>query len=246
MISPLAVILGATIGPVVASYVTTAVLRSTDEAAPAGARSSCDGCGRQLTWLESAPIASYLFLRGRCGACGSRISFFHPIGEVTGLIAGLAIALAAPDVRAVVMGALAAALLATSLTDIRTRRLPNWLSLTIASLGALLAACRGLEVLLEGAVSAVLSLILLGGLAVAYHRRRGAVGIGQGDVKLFAALAVWVGAAAPWLVFSSAGLALVLSAFKRPADRTVVMGPPIALAGFVIGVLLEGGAWPGV
>ncbi|HKI99403.1 MAG TPA: prepilin peptidase [bacterium] len=41
------------------------------------ARSICFGCGRALPWYENVPVASYLWLRGRCRTCGA------PIGRRT-------------------------------------------------------------------------------------------------------------------------------------------------------------------
>lgn len=36
-------------------------------------RSRCDSCGKTLRPLHLIPVLSFLFLRGRCGACGSKI-----------------------------------------------------------------------------------------------------------------------------------------------------------------------------
>ena len=38
-------------------------------------RSFCPACKKQLTWSQNIPLFSWLFLRGRCANCGSRIAF---------------------------------------------------------------------------------------------------------------------------------------------------------------------------
>lgn len=232
------------LGAVVASYVTTAALRATSTPAPAGARSRCDACHRQLGWSESLPLVAFAALRGRCRTCAAPISAFHPIGEMAGLTAAIAIALVTPDVRAIALGLMAATLLALSVIDARTRILPDLLVAMVAVLATSLASVNGWDNLLIGLVAALSSLILLGAFAYVYEWRRGHVGLGLGDVKLFAALAIWLGVATPWMVAIAMALGLVIATLAPPADRKVVLGPMIAFAGFVIGLLLEAGIWP--
>lgn len=239
------VVTAAAFGAVVASYVTTAAMRATCEAAPEGPRSQCDCCGRQLGWRESVPLVSFAVLRGRCRTCSAPIAPFHPIGEATGLLAGVAIALAAPDYRALALGIMAAMLLAASVVDARIKILPDFMVAVVAVTATSLAAAKGLEVWFTGLVAALIVLVVLGGFAWLYERGRGQVGLGLGDVKLFAALALWLGAATPWMVIAAMVLGLILVAVRPPADRKVVLGPMIAAAGFSIGILIEMGIWPG-
>lgn len=52
-----------------------------------GGRSSCAICRHQLSWYELIPVLSYLFLRGRCSSCHSKISPQYFIVEfLTGLL----------------------------------------------------------------------------------------------------------------------------------------------------------------
>lgn len=45
-------------------------------------RSFCPECGRALVWYELVPVISFLFLRGRCRTCDSRISLRYPLTEL--------------------------------------------------------------------------------------------------------------------------------------------------------------------
>lgn len=50
-------------------------------------RSRCFTCARDLSWSELVPVLSYIFLRGRCKKCKSKISWQYPAVElVTGLL----------------------------------------------------------------------------------------------------------------------------------------------------------------
>lgn len=47
-----------------------------------GARSFCEICGVKLKAIYLVPIFSFLFLRGKCGNCGSKISHFYLFCEI--------------------------------------------------------------------------------------------------------------------------------------------------------------------
>lgn len=236
--------MGGLIGAVVGSYVTTVALRTTDEAAPAGPRSLCDGCRRPLAWFESAPVVAYVALRGRCRTCAAPISIFHPTGEVVGLVVGASIALAASGYRAALLTIMAAALLATSIIDARIRILPDAITAIVALLATALAATLGGDTLAIGLIAAFGWYVVLGVVAMDFKRRRGKIGLGWGDIKLIAALSIWLGAASPWMLFIAMLLAQLIVALSPPQDRKLVTGPMIAVAGFTIGLLLEAGIWP--
>jgi leader peptidase (prepilin peptidase)/N-methyltransferase len=54
-------------------------------------RSQCFSCGRQLTWFDMFPIASFLTYRGRCRTCKSKISWQYPLIELVTAILFLAV-----------------------------------------------------------------------------------------------------------------------------------------------------------
>ena len=45
-------------------------------------RSRCDVCGYTLRWYDLLPVISYVFLRGKCRKCGSKIGFEHLLAEI--------------------------------------------------------------------------------------------------------------------------------------------------------------------
>jgi hypothetical protein len=50
-------------------------------------RSRCSSCGHVIRWYENIPVASYLFLRGKCSVCGTPYGLRYPIVEaVTGAL----------------------------------------------------------------------------------------------------------------------------------------------------------------
>ncbi|MCD4811637.1 prepilin peptidase [bacterium] len=52
--------------------------------------SHCEKCNKQLKSYDLVPILSYIFSRGKCSKCGSKITVYYPISE---LILGISFAL---------------------------------------------------------------------------------------------------------------------------------------------------------
>jgi leader peptidase (prepilin peptidase)/N-methyltransferase len=197
-----------------------------------------------LGFGETLPLLSFVVLRGRCRACGERISVFHPVGELTGALAGAVIVAAALDIRVIPLVSLAASLLAAAIIDARTRILPDVLTMIAAGASLWLAASHGLDHVIFGLIAASISGVIFLLLRKGFAALRDDAGLGLGDVKLFCALALWLGFATPWMVFGAAALGLVALGLRGRGDGKIAFGPMIAVSGFVIGLLMEGGVWP--
>jgi prepilin peptidase CpaA len=116
--------------------------------------------------------------------------------------------------------------------DVRDRRIPNWLTATLA-LGGLIQAAMGVSS--PGVGSAALGL----GVGFAITFVFFAIGgMGAGDVKLFAGLGAWVGAVGIIQVFvieRVIGIVLVLvQAWRTRRLRAVVLGSAVLAANAVL------------
>lgn len=209
-------------------------------------RSACPACGTRLGPADLVPLASWLALRGRCRHCRAPIDVSYPLTEIACLLVpALAFALLPPD-RAWLAAALGWWLVALAAVDLRTRLLPDALSLPLLLLGVLVAVlgpAAGLEPPVTGADSltgAVAGFSVFALLGLLYRRLRGRDGLGLGDAKLLAAAGAWLGwQALPGTVLAAALLGLgqaVLAGAHRDPAREVPFGPALALA-FWIGLV---------
>src|SRR3954471_12626721 len=156
--------------------------------------SSCPHCGHKIRAYENIPVASYVFLRGRCRSCKAPISIRYPVVEIlSGVMAayigwkfGLTLSMA---------GALVFswALLALTAIDIDTQLLPDDITLPLMWAGLLLNLSNVFAPITSavlGAVAGYLSLWLVYWL---FKLTTGKEGMGYGDFKLLAALGAWLG-----------------------------------------------------
>lgn len=144
-----------------------------------------------------------------------------------------------PALHAVIVGCLAWA----SWVDLRSLRLPDALTATIA-VAALFLAILFPRVSL---VSAVLGMLLAGGLtlmcALVASRRAGMQAMGGGDIKLAAAIGAWIGALdVSWMLLGAALIGLIVFAVKTAtgadgAKRIIPFGPCLAIAGVAVTLL---------
>ena len=64
------------LGAVVGSFLNVCIYRMPlDLSVNKPRRSFCPACQTQLKWHQNIPLLSWLFLRGRCASCGTRIAF---------------------------------------------------------------------------------------------------------------------------------------------------------------------------
>ncbi|MEO7161123.1 MAG: A24 family peptidase [Polaromonas sp.] len=204
-------------------------------------RSRCSSCGHLIRWYENIPVLSYLFLRGKCSACGEPYGFRYPLVEVVtgGLFFFCAWRWGATPTALIWCG-FSAALLALAVIDWDTTLLPDDITLPLLWGGLIAAALQwnpavDLPTALWGAVAGYLS---LWGVYWAFKLATGKEGMGYGDFKLFAALGAWFGwpALVPMILMASVigaviGIAMKFSSGLREGGY-VPFGPFLAGAGF--------------
>lgn len=70
------------LGLIVGSFLNVVALRF-NTGKSLGGRSGCFSCGNQLSWFELFPAFSWIFQKGRCRNCSSKISPSYILGEIT-------------------------------------------------------------------------------------------------------------------------------------------------------------------
>lgn len=196
-------------GLAVGSFVTVLVHRVPAGESVVRPRSRCPSCGSPIRARDNVPVVSWALLRGRCRACGARISVAYPLLELATGALFVGAALRHPDPwRAVLLAPFLAVLLALSVIDARTKKLPNRIvypSVLVAAGYVVLAWALGAPV---DPVRAAIGSAAYGGglLVVALISPRG---MGMGDVKLAGLIGLVLGALGLRYVAVAAGLGIL-------------------------------------
>ncbi|WP_291572448.1 prepilin peptidase [Clostridium sp. UBA4548] len=90
VIKILAYILVIAYGLVIGSFLNVCVYRIPLSQSIVYPPSNCTNCNSKLKWNDLIPVFSYIFLRGKCRYCGSKISIRYPIQELLTAIIFLA------------------------------------------------------------------------------------------------------------------------------------------------------------
>ena len=221
-------------GLAVGSFATAVAHRVPRGMSIVASRSQCPACGTRIVAYDNIPLVSWLLLRGRARCCGARISPRYPLTELAvGLLFAATVLVYRDDAAEALIGLVFVAMLAVvTLTDLERRIIPN----KVLIAGVLLCLAIAIPTDPGGLPVRAAAAAAAGGLfflvALAYPR-----GMGLGDVKLAAAMGVFLGwAVAPailaaLLTGSLVGLALIARGGAAARKTTIPFGPFLALGG---------------
>ncbi len=230
------------LGIVIGSFLNVCITRIPEEISIVSPGSRCPRCKTPIKPYDNVPVFGWLWLRGKCRACGQPISPMYPLIELsTGLLfvaAYLDFGVTQATVKWIFFTCL---LIVLTITDLQVRMLPdviNWPGLAAGLLFsafvppndgiARLLAYRLFQVrlagtaagALDGLIGAAFGSLLLLGLAKGYKAARGREGMGMGDVKMMAMVGAFLGVRGTFLTLllgsltgSVIGLSVVLALY---------------------------------
>lgn len=211
-------------GLALGSFLNVVAARLPEKRSVVRPRSACGACATEIAWHDNIPILSWLLLRGRCRACGSRISVLYPLVELA--TAGLLVACVARlgfTLEAAAAAVLCVSLVIVTATDITHRIVPN--VIVVPAAAVVLALMTVAEPSPEWAIGAVGASGFLLVAALAYPG-----GMGMGDVKLALLMGAALGYVVPVALFLGMIFALVPSAvlLARHGGKARKMAIPFA------------------
>ncbi len=202
--------------------------------------SHCPACGHRIRAIENIPVASYIFLRGRCAACHTRIPPRYPVIEFSTAILSIFTAVHfgyTPQTAAAL--AFTWMIIPLCVIDYDEQLLPDCITLPLLWAGLALSLA---DIFIDSRVSIIGALSGYLCLWVVYHLFKlatGKEGMGYGDFKLLAAIGAWVGwqALPVVILFSSvvgAITGMLLIAIKgHQRSQPIPFGPFLASAGWI-------------
>ncbi len=215
-------------GIIIGSFLNVVIYRIPKGESIAYPASRCQSCQTPLKWYHNIPIFSWIFLRGKCGFCGEKISIQYPIIElVTGLIAvslfyKLGLVWYMPIVFVVF-----ALLLALVMIDFKYMAVPDNLNLLALALAVISPNILGS---LHDALLAAGGLTLLRYYLSFFLNKEA---MGEGDIIVAGTMGALLGFPLFfYALFLSAILAIVPSLMAK--ERAVPFVPFLAMATFIV------------
>lgn len=215
--------------------------------------SHCVSCKENIKPWDNIPVISWFILKGKCRKCDQPISALYPISEATMGVAWAGLAfLFSDNVSLLMLTAIAGlftVLYILSVIDMQHLILPDSLVYLVLWSGLLLVVSGHLTINVEDAIyGVVLAWLSLWGIMIGWFKVRKYEGLGNGDVKLYAACGAWIGwQQLPLLLLSSAVFGIVFWLIVRVCQqqneqqpvRYIPFGPAIAIAAFSLIVIGE-------
>ena len=202
--------------------------------------SSCPKCGHKIRFWENIPVLSYIFLKGKCSACGQGISIEYPLVEATTALLSFFIAQHFGVSWQTVLALLFTwTLIALTMIDIHKQLLPDNLTIPLLWLGIICAIFNLFVDLQSAVIGAIAGYLSLWTVYQLFKLLTGKEGMGFGDFKLLAALGAWMGwKMLPLIVvlssFVGAVIGIAMIIFARHDKRVPIpFGPYLAIAGWI-------------
>ena len=145
-------------------------------------RSHCPSCGHQVKAIENIPIISYLFLKGKCSNCSTKISAQYPLVELlTAILTTIVIWKFGLSWQAIGGILLTWYLIALSGIDIKTQLLPDNLTLPLLWIGIVFNLNSTYTDLSSSVLGAIFGYLVLWLVFHLFKLITGKEGMGYGD-----------------------------------------------------------------
>jgi len=229
-------------GIVIGSFLNVCITRIPEEISIVSPGSRCPRCKTPIKPYDNVPVFGWLWLRGKCRACGQPISPMYPLIELSTGLLFVAVYLDFGITQATVKWIFFTCLvIVLTVTDLRVRMLPDVINWPGFAAGVLFSAfvppndgiaqflsyrlfyvrLPGTAAgVLDGLIGAAFGSLLLLGLAKGYKAARGREGMGMGDVKMMAMVGAFLGVRGAFLTLllgsllgSVIGLSVVLALY---------------------------------
>jgi leader peptidase (prepilin peptidase)/N-methyltransferase len=227
-------------GLILGSFLNVCIYRMPRGLSVVRPRSACPNCGKQIAAYDNVPVLSWLWLRGRCRHCHTRITPRYMVVELMlGLLFLACFAEFGLQTETLKWCSFSFLVLGLIFTDAETHLLPDLLTLPGLAMGlawSLVTVVPGplgfyfgrgtwpapLLSFGDALIGAAVGAGFIYGTAAIYLRLRGVEGMGLGDVKLMAMVGAFMGASSTLFVLATAsflgglyGALIVVNIFRK-------------------------------
>jgi len=237
------------LGLIFGSFLNVLIVRIPKNESIVRPASHCPVCKNPIRWYHNIPVFSYLYLKGKCAVCETKISPIYLIVEVLSGLIFMAVFLKSPNIfYALFVSISFTLLLALSVIDIRYKEVPDSINLSafFAGLGAAMFYAPmptfvNLLNLLEYGKSAFLlaGFFVMLRFTLSYALKKESMG--EADIIVAATLGAMLGSMNGFLAIFVGALISLVPAFiyRKQGITEVAFVPYLAAGGFIVFMLKE-------
>lgn len=223
-------------GLLIGSFLNALIYRLPLEMNIALPRSSCPNCKHVICWYENIPVLSFLFLKGKCSNCQTKISFLYPAVEILTALFAFLIAPHSLDsgdlFNFLFFLGIFSAFLVHFIVDLKHQILPDSVNIYLGILFFVVALITKpwTHWLIGFGVGLGFPLLV----SWIFYLIKGQVGLGGGDIKLYAVLGIYLGPIAVMQnIFFSCFLGALVGLILM-ATRVIKKENPIPFGPFIL------------
>lgn len=221
------------------SFANVLILRLPKEEDVVVSRSRCVQCKSAIAWYDNIPLLAYIWLKGRCRTCKSKISVQYPLIELWhGVVASFIFYHWWQFSILHIAQMLALFLIMSIFTihfiiDLRYQLLLDKLNIALLIPVLFLVSQKGNWQ--QAVIGGVIGLLLPLAVTWLFYKLRGVIGLGGGDIKLFAILGLLFGIKGVMLnlftscLVGSVGTLSLMALGRISKEEPIPFGPYIIL-----------------
>ena len=203
-------------------------------------RSFCTSCEKQINWYDNIPILSFIFLKGKCRCCKSKINLQYFLVELVSAISFVLIYyFYGVSITTLLLIILTIFFIIIFFIDLKHYIIPNELTFPLMLIGFIKSFDPNLNQSLfpnyiNSLIGGFFGYSIIWSIIFFYKTLRKKEGMGLGDAKLIAVVGFWFGwFSIPFTIFISSMVALIFS-IPSLINKTKDMSTQIPFGPFII------------
>ena len=203
-------------------------------------RSFCTSCEKQINWYDNIPILSFIFLKGKCRCCKSKINLQYFLVELVSAISFVLIYyFYGVSITTLLLIILTIFFIIIFFIDLKHYIIPNELTFPLMFIGFVKSFDPNLNQSLfpnyiNSLIGGLFGYSIIWLIIFFYKNLRKKDGMGLGDAKLIAVVGFWFGwFSIPFTIFISSLVALIYS-IPSLIKQTRDMSTQIPFGPFII------------
>lgn len=233
--NPIYLLLFFLLGIILGEIFTTIGIRLSDDDEKLFCRNHCDHCYHKLTFLETIPLLSYIFLKGKCKYCHKKIDIKNPIIELfTGILYVLTFYVFGFSYELLIGLGIISLLVIVCVSDLTYLIIPDEVLIFFSGYFAIIQYFHlGLTGLFEHIIIGIFLFTIMYTIMLVGDKLLGRESLGGGDVKIMFLFGLVLDPLLGTLtIFLGSMLALPISLIilKRNKNNVIPFGPFLLLA----------------